>query len=110
MYYQLSQNISYETPDHESLVLNIIQIQGMGPLTRPVRGNYSVDIARTAEGTLWNDLPFLAQLLSGEESDDEDPKRSIRQLEIFDLLLAAVTWLRHTGSNIILLSEVYWNS
>jgi hypothetical protein len=26
------------------------------------------------------------------------------------LLLAAVTWLRHTGSNIILLSEVYWNS
>lgn len=60
MYYQLSQNISNETPDHESLVLNIIQIQGMGPLTRPVRGNYSVDIARTAEGTLWNDLPFLA--------------------------------------------------
>jgi hypothetical protein len=26
------------------------------------------------------------------------------------LLLTAVTWLHHTGSNIILLSEVYWNS
>ncbi|KGO63202.1 Protein of unknown function DUF3632 [Penicillium expansum] len=61
MYYQLGRNISYETPDHEGLVLDIIRIQGIGPLTRPVRGNHGVSIARTAEGsTLWNDLPFLA--------------------------------------------------
>ncbi|GFF31233.1 hypothetical protein IFM58399_02820 [Aspergillus lentulus] len=164
MYYQLGRNISYETPDHEGLVLDIVRIQGMGPLTRPVRGNYGADIARTAEGTLWNDLPFLATdmtnfwnsdfptmsgthrlnfatflaklastrvgkdrlcqialilfrnlfeesqgLCSGEESDDEDPKRSMHQLEIFHLLPAAVAWLRHTGHNLILLSEVYWN-
>lgn len=48
-------------------------------------------------------------LRSGEESDDEDPKRSMHQLEIFHLLPAAVAWLRHTGHNLILLSEVYWN-
>ncbi|KAJ5435864.1 Protein of unknown function DUF3632 [Penicillium cf. griseofulvum] len=60
MYYQLGRNISYETPDHEGLILDIIRIQGIGPLTRRVRGDYGVDIARTAEGsTLWNDLPFL---------------------------------------------------
>ncbi|KAJ5118861.1 hypothetical protein N7526_010498 [Penicillium atrosanguineum] len=155
MYYQLGRNISYETPDHEGLILDIVRIQGMGPLTRPVRGNYGVDIARTAEGILWNDLPFLATdmtsfwnsdfptmsgthrlnfatflaklastrvgkdrlcqialilfrnlfeerqgLRSGEESDDEDPKRSMHQLEIFHLLPAAVAWLRHTGHNL----------
>lgn len=164
MYYQLGRNISYETPDHEGLVLDNVRIQGMGPLARPVRGNYGVDIARTAEGTLWNDLPFLATdmtnfwnsdfptmsgthrlnfatflaklasacvgkdrlcrialilfcnlfeerqgLRSGEESDDEDPKRSMHQLENFHLLPAAVAWLCHAGHNIILLSEVYWN-
>jgi hypothetical protein len=40
-------------------VLDIVRIQGLGPLTRPVQGNYGIDIARTVEGTLWNDLPFL---------------------------------------------------
>ncbi|CAG7944043.1 unnamed protein product [Penicillium nalgiovense] len=60
MYYQLGRNISHETPDHEGLILDIVRIQGIGPLTRLVQGNYGVDIARTAEGsTLWNDLPFL---------------------------------------------------
>ncbi|KAJ5471734.1 hypothetical protein N7530_009091 [Penicillium desertorum] len=47
-------------------------------------------------------------LRSGEESDDEDPKRRMHQLEIFHLLPAAVAWLRHAGHNLILLSEVYW--
>jgi hypothetical protein len=28
-------------------------------VTRPVKGNYGIDIARLTEGTLWNDLPFL---------------------------------------------------
>jgi len=59
MYYQLSRHTSHETPAHDRLVLDIARIQGLGPLTRPVSGNYGIDIARTVEGTLWNDLPFL---------------------------------------------------
>ncbi|KAJ5316682.1 hypothetical protein N7508_001190 [Penicillium antarcticum] len=164
MYYQLGRNISHETPEHEGLVLDIVRIQGMGPLTRPVRGNYGLENARTAEGSLWNDLPFLATdmtdfwnsdfptmsgthrfnfatflaklastrvgkdrlcqialilfrnlfeerqvLRSGDESDEEDSKRSMRQLEIFHLLPGAVAWLRHAGHNLALLSEVHWN-
>lgn len=59
MYFQLSLHTSQETPEHDCLVLDIIRIQGMGPLTRPVKGIYGIDIARTTEGTVWNDLPFL---------------------------------------------------
>ncbi|KAJ5794186.1 hypothetical protein N7457_000785 [Penicillium paradoxum] len=59
MYFQLSQHTSHEKPDHDRLVLDILRIQGKGPLTRPVKGVYGIDIARTVEGTLWNDLPFL---------------------------------------------------
>jgi hypothetical protein len=60
-YYQLSRVVLRGTPEQDRLVLDIIRIQGLGPLTRPVSGNYGiVDIARTVEGTLWNDLPFLA--------------------------------------------------
>ncbi|OQE13810.1 hypothetical protein PENFLA_c043G02759 [Penicillium flavigenum] len=51
MYYQLGRNISHETPDHEGLILDIVRIQGMGPLTRRVQENYGVVIARTAEGS-----------------------------------------------------------
>ncbi|KAG5659145.1 hypothetical protein KAF25_000347 [Fusarium avenaceum] len=58
-YYQLSRHASSETPEHDRLVLDIIRIQGQGPLTRPVSGCYGIEIARTVEGTLWNDLPFL---------------------------------------------------
>ncbi|KAE8316733.1 hypothetical protein BDV41DRAFT_573625 [Aspergillus transmontanensis] len=59
MYYQLGRHTSHETPGQNRLVLDIIRIQGKGPLTRPVSGVYGIDIARTVEGTLWNDLPFL---------------------------------------------------
>lgn len=59
MYYQLGRHTSHETPDQDRLVLDIIRIQGKGPLTRPVSGVYGINIARTVEGTLWNDLPFL---------------------------------------------------
>ncbi|KAH8688025.1 hypothetical protein GQ44DRAFT_720818 [Phaeosphaeriaceae sp. PMI808] len=59
MYYQLGRNTSHETRDHDRIVLDILRIQGLGPLTRPVSGNYGIDIARTVEGTLWNDLPYL---------------------------------------------------
>ncbi|KAK7914060.1 hypothetical protein PG985_011763 [Apiospora marii] len=60
MYYQLGRHTSHETAEHDRLVLDVVRIQGLGPLTRPVAGNYGIDIARTVEGTLWNDLPFLA--------------------------------------------------
>jgi hypothetical protein len=59
MYYQLGRSMSHETRDHDRIVLDILRIQGLGPLTRPVSGNYGIDIARTIEGTLWNDLPYL---------------------------------------------------
>lgn len=51
-------NIPSKSPEHEGIVLDILRIQGMGPFTRPARV-YVVDIARTIDGTLWNDLPFL---------------------------------------------------
>ncbi|KAJ5757212.1 uncharacterized protein N7511_007394 [Penicillium nucicola] len=59
MYYELGRSISSESPEHEGIVLDILRIQGMGPLTRPTRGNHGIDIARTVDGTLWTDLPFL---------------------------------------------------
>ncbi|CAG8309505.1 unnamed protein product [Penicillium nalgiovense] len=59
MYYELGRGISSESPKHAGIVLDILRIQGMGPLTRPARGACGIDIARTVDGTLWNDLPFL---------------------------------------------------
>ncbi|KAF7520824.1 hypothetical protein PCG10_008750 [Penicillium crustosum] len=164
MYYELGRNISSESPEHEGIVLDILRIQGMGPLTRPVRGVSGIDIARTVDGTLWNDLPFLAgdmtdlwvnnsasmsgthrlnlaiflaklasarvardrlcriallifrnvfescqELHTGKESDEEDPNRGIKQLEVFHLLPAAISWLKIASHNLLLLSEVYWN-
>jgi hypothetical protein len=59
MYYMLSRYTARDTLEHDLLVLDILRIQGLGPLTHRVHGNYGIDIARTIEGTLWNDLPFL---------------------------------------------------
>ncbi|KAL4723035.1 hypothetical protein ACLX1H_010276 [Fusarium chlamydosporum] len=59
IYYQLSRYASHETSDHDRLVLDIIRIQGLGVLTRPASGCYGIDVARTTDGTLWADLPFL---------------------------------------------------
>lgn len=60
IYYQLGRHTAHDKFDHDRLVLDIVRIQGLGPLTRPAPGVYGIDIARTTEGTLWNDLPFLA--------------------------------------------------
>ncbi|KGO72074.1 Protein of unknown function DUF3632 [Penicillium italicum] len=164
MYYELGRNISSESPEHDGIVLDILRIQGMGPLTRPARGVNGIDIARTVDGALWNDLPFLAgdmadfwvkngasmsgthrlnfatflakiastraakdrlcqvallifrdlfescqALRTGEETDEEDLNRGIKQLEVFHLLPAAVAWLKIASHNLLLLSEVYWN-
>ncbi|KAK8851231.1 cytochrome P450 [Apiospora arundinis] len=65
IYYQLARHISHETTEHDRLVLDVVRIQGLGPLTRPVSGPYGIDIARTVQGTLWNDMPFLATDMTG---------------------------------------------
>lgn len=165
IYYQLSRYTSHETSDHDRLVLDVLRIQGKGPLTRPVSGLYGIDIARTVEGTLWNDLPFLvtdmtdfwinncasmsdtqrlnfasflAKLASTrisndrlcqvalvlfrttfedgrrdlgttEVPDNEDPRRSIRDLDIGHLLPAASAWIKEAADNLIQLSDVSWN-
>jgi hypothetical protein len=59
MYYMLSRYTACDTLEHDLLVLNILRIQGLGLLTHQVYSNYGIDIARTIEGTLWNNLPFL---------------------------------------------------
>lgn len=59
MYFRLSQHTSHETPDHDRLVLDILRIKGLGTLRRASPGLYGTDVARTAEGELWVDLPFL---------------------------------------------------
>lgn len=65
MYYQLGRHTSHATADQDRLVLDVVRIQGLGPLTRPAAGAYGIDIAHTVEGTLWNDLPFLATDMTG---------------------------------------------
>lgn len=164
IYYQLGRHTSHETSDHDRLVLDVLRIQGKGPLTRPVSGLYGIDIARTVEGTLWNDLPFLVtdmidfwinncasmagtqrlnfasflaklastrvckdrlcqialvlfrttfedrrELRTTEESDNEDPRRSIDNLDIEHLLPAACVWIKEAGCNLLQLSDVSWN-
>ncbi|CAG8102331.1 unnamed protein product [Penicillium olsonii] len=59
MYYELGRNISCEDHEHGGIVLDILRIQGMGPSSRPAPGGRGIDIARTVDGTLWNDLPFF---------------------------------------------------
>lgn len=164
MYSELGRGVPSEDPQQEGIILDILRMQGRGPLTRPAPGATGIDIARTVDGTLWNDLPFLAsdmtnfwithgasmsgehrlnfatfvaklastraakdrlcqiallifenllerpqELRSGETSDDEDPERHSRKLEIFHLLPAAVAWLREAGHNLVMLSDVSWN-
>ncbi|KAL4907225.1 hypothetical protein BDW74DRAFT_148763 [Aspergillus multicolor] len=59
VYYEVGRYLSYKSPEHDSMVLDILRIKGKGPLSRPARGILGVDVARTRDGTLWNDLPFF---------------------------------------------------
>jgi hypothetical protein len=52
MYYMLSCYTARNTLEHDLLVLNILHIQGLGPLTHQVHSNYGIDIAQTIKGTL----------------------------------------------------------
>jgi hypothetical protein len=58
IYYQLACHTPHSKPDQDTLVLDILRIQGLGPLTRPAPFQ-GVDMARTTDGALWTDLPFL---------------------------------------------------
>lgn len=163
-YYQLSRHTPHETAEHDSLVLDLLRIQGRGPLTRPVAGNYGIDIARTIEGAVWNDMPFLvadmtevwmsdfatmsgthrlnfssflAKLASTRISKDrmcqvaiilfrytfeypqevyafDDPdiegsERTLRGLQLQQLLPSVFIWIKEAGNNLLLLSEVSWD-
>jgi hypothetical protein len=79
-YYELARLAPYETAEQDRLVLEIVRIQGLGPLTRPVSGNHGIDIARTVEGTLWNDLPFLATDMTDFWINNCGPMSSIQRL------------------------------
>lgn len=163
-YYQLARYTSHESTNHDRLVLDILRIRGLGPLTRPVSGCYGINVARTVEGIVWTDLPFLvtdmtkfwmdncaplssahrlnftsflAKLAStrvcndkicqialvlfrqtlevgrdldtGEESDEEAKKRTMRSLDMVHLLPSVATWIKEARFNLLQLSDVSWN-
>lgn len=164
IYYQLARHTSHEKPEHDSLVFDILRVQGLGPLTRPVSGLNGVEIARTVEGTLWNDLPFLVtdmtefwihefstmpgaqrlnfasflaklaatrvskdrmcqialllfraafedterELTTGDP-DEQDAKRTTRDLMYDQLLPSACAWIKEAGPHLVLLSSLWWN-
>ncbi|KAE8153067.1 hypothetical protein BDV25DRAFT_127541 [Aspergillus avenaceus] len=163
-YYQCARHVSNESFEQDRWVLDILRTRGRGPLTRhaPAAG---VDIARTPDGTVWNDLPFLATDMteywikdyaamgskqrlkaatflaklastrvandrlcqialvlfrhtfetvrpfgSSSDPDDEDHRRTEGVFTTASLLPSACAWIRESGHNIILLSEVSWNN
>ncbi|KAJ5804376.1 uncharacterized protein N7518_000679 [Penicillium psychrosexuale] len=59
VYYQCARHVSHESFEQDRWVLDILRTRGHGPLTRPAPGG-GIDIARTIDGTVWNDMPFLA--------------------------------------------------
>ncbi|KAL4895397.1 hypothetical protein BDV59DRAFT_173829 [Aspergillus ambiguus] len=59
VYSQCARYFSHESSEQDTLVLDILRTRGRGPLTRPAPSGCGVDIARTPDGTVWNDLPFL---------------------------------------------------
>ncbi|EHA26012.1 hypothetical protein ASPNIDRAFT_141870, partial [Aspergillus niger ATCC 1015] len=44
VYYQAGRYLSHESPGHDAIVLDILRIQGKGPLSRPVRGALGVGL------------------------------------------------------------------
>ena len=59
VYYQCARHVSHDSFEQDRWILDILRTRGRGPLTRPAPGA-GIDIARTPDGTVWNDLPFLA--------------------------------------------------
>lgn len=96
IYWQLGRVTSHDTAEQDRLVLDIVRIQGFGPLTRPVSGNYGIDIAWTVQGTLWNDLPFLATDMTDFWINNCAPMSSAHRLNFASLAKLAST---HVSNN-----------
>lgn len=82
-----------DKPDHDGLVLDILRIQGLGPLTRPAPWLPGIDIARTVDGTLWNDLPFLVPDMTKYWLESSGAMSSAQRLN-FSTFLAKLTATR----------------
>jgi hypothetical protein len=85
-YYELARLAPHESAEQDRLVLDVVRIQGLGPLTRSVSGNYGIDIARTVQGTLWNDLPFLATDMADFWVNNCAPMSSVQRLNFASFL------------------------
>ncbi|KAJ4338178.1 hypothetical protein N0V87_004155 [Didymella glomerata] len=86
IYYQLACHISHEKSDQDGLVLDILRIQGLGPLSRPAPWGDGIDIARTTDGTLWNDLPFLVPNMTKFWVDHSGAMSSAHRLNLSTFL------------------------
>ncbi|KAJ5153874.1 Protein of unknown function DUF3632 [Penicillium coprophilum] len=122
MYYELGRNISSESPEHEAGDMTEFWLNHGASMSGTHRLNFATFLAKLASTRVAKDrLCQIALLIfrnlfespqalrSGEESDEENQNRGIKQLEIFHLLPAAIAWLNIAGDNLILLSDVYWN-
>ncbi|CAI7671123.1 unnamed protein product [Penicillium bialowiezense] len=134
------------------------------PTSTSATGNYGINIARTVEGTVWNDVPFLvtdmtearmsdfasmsgaqrlnfssflAKLASTRvsknrmcqiaiilfryifedlhevcafgEADNQSTDRTLRGLQLQQLLPSVFLWIKKAGDNLLLLSELSWD-
>jgi hypothetical protein len=52
IYYQLGRHTSHESAEHDRLVLDILRIQGLGPLIRPVTRLYGIHMANSRWNTV----------------------------------------------------------
>jgi pimeloyl-ACP methyl ester carboxylesterase len=109
IYYQLGRLASHETAEQDPLVLDIVRIQGLGPLTRPVSGNYGIEIARTVQGTLWNDLPFLATDMTDFWINNCAPMSSVHRLN-FASFLAKLASTRVSNHRICQIALILFRS
>ncbi|RYP02234.1 hypothetical protein DL764_005876 [Monosporascus ibericus] len=64
-YYQASMNISSQHPAQDRLAFQLVQLQQQGALCRPGSTGGGEETAVTADGRLWDDLPFLTQDMMG---------------------------------------------
>lgn len=59
-YYVAGKSISGDSPAQDRLVIRLIQTQSMGSLANDKSPTVAIDVARTVDGVLWTDLPYLA--------------------------------------------------
>lgn len=109
IYYQLARHTANNTSEQDRLILNIVRTQGLGPLSRPVTGLYGIDIARTVEGTLWNDLPFLATDMTGFWIDNCAMMSGVQRLNLASFL-AKLASTRVNKDRVCQIALVLFNS